>query len=405
MTEIHLKVVQTIALAAASLWLGMFLSRNISLLSKYNIPAPVIGGVLFALASWGVKDFVTFNFDMLVKDPLMITFFTSVGLAASFKMLKKGGPQVFIFLIIASLLVVLQNAVAVALSYVTGIHPLLGMLAGSITMSGGHGTGAVYANIFDTQYGLKGGMELAMAAATFGLVSGSVLGGPLAKRLIERHHLAENGGGKKGDIMKPYEEFESAEAEEANDEPVNASVLMITLMQFTISMSVGAFFYIQLEKFNIQIPTYLTALFVGIFIRNFSDMTGLYKVHLRLADVIGAVALSLFLALSLMSLKLWQLADLAGPMSVILIGQVILMALYAYFVTFNVMHRDYTAAVIAGGHCGFGLGATPNAIANMQAITGHYGPAPRAFFIVSIVGAFFVDIVNAVVIQSFIAFL
>ena len=369
MTELRFNLVETVAFATAILWLGMFLRKRISFLSKYNIPAPVIGGVIFALASWALKDSFSFNFDMLVKDPLMITFFTSIGLAASFKMLKQGGPQVFIFLMIASVLVILQDVLAVALSYATGIHPLLGMLAGSITMSGGHGTGAVYANLFEKQYGLAGGMELAMAAATFGLVMGSILGGPVARRIIERNHLAKS------------------------------------LMQITIAMSAGAFIYEELVKIGIQLPTYLCALFVGIFIRNLSDVSGLYKVHLRLADTIGAVALSLFLALSLMSLKLWQLADLAGPMSLILLGETLLMGFYAYFITFNVMRRDYTAAVIAGGHCGFGLGATPNAIANMDAITSNYGPAPRAFFVVSIVGAFFIDIVNAVVIQSFVAFL
>lgn len=401
MTELNFNLVETVAFATAILWLGMFLRKRIFFLSKYNIPAPVIGGVIFALASWALKDSFSFNFDMVVKDPLMITFFTSIGLAASFKMLKQGGPQVFIFLIVASVLVLLQNVVAVVLSYATGIHPLLGMLAGSITMSGGHGTGAVYAVLFEKQYGLAGGMELAMAAATFGLVMGSILGGPVARRLIERNRLSKS-------HLNPDEmTYETVDEtlDPASDGPVSASVLMTTLMQITIAMSVGAFIYEELVKVGIQLPTYLCALFVGIFIRNFSDMSGLYKVHLRLADTIGAVALSLFLALSLMSLKLWQLADLAGPMALILFGETLLMGFYAYFVTFNVMRRDYTAAVISGGHCGFGLGATPNAIANMDAITSNYGPAPRAFFVVSIVGAFFIDIVNAIVIQSFVAFL
>ena len=401
MTELNFNLVETVAFATAILWLGMFLRKRIFFLSKYNIPAPVIGGVIFALASWALKDSFSFNFDMVVKDPLMITFFTSIGLAASFKMLKQGGPQVFIFLIVASVLVLLQNVIAVALSYATGIHPLLGMLAGSITMSGGHGTGAVYAALFEKQYGLAGGMELAMAAATFGLVMGSILGGPVARRLIERNRLSKS-------HLNPDEmTYETVDEtlDPASDGPVSASVLMTTLMQITIAMSVGAFIYEELVKVGIQLPTYLCALFVGIFIRNFSDMSGLYKVHLRLADTIGAVALSLFLALSLMSLKLWQLADLAGPMALILFGETLLMGFYAYFVTFNVMRRDYTAAVISGGHCGFGLGATPNAIANMDAITSNYGPAPRAFFVVSIVGAFFIDIVNAIVIQSFVAFL
>ncbi len=400
MIELNLNLAETCAFAAAILWLGMFLRTRVKILSTYNIPAPVIGGVIFALASWGAKDLCSFNFDMTVKDPLMITFFTSIGLAASFKMLKRGGPQVFIFLGVASVLVVLQDVIAIALSYVTGINPLLGMLAGSITMSGGHGTGAVYATLFEKSYGVGGGMELAMAAATFGLVMGSVLGGPVARRLIEGRHLAK----RHSDDKLTYEIVDESLDIEA-DGPVSASVLMVTLMQITIAMSVGKFIDEMLIGVGIQLPTYLCALFVGIFIRNASDMTGLYKVHLRLADTIGSVALSLFLALSLMSLKLWQLADLAGPMAVILLAETLLMGVYAYYVTFRIMGRDYTAAVITGGHCGFGMGATPNAIANMDAITSNYGPAPRAFFVVSIVGAFFIDIVNAIVIQGFIALL
>ena len=253
MTELRFNLVETVAFATAILWLGMFLRKRISFLSKYNIPAPVIGGVIFALASWALKDSFSFNFDMLVKDPLMITFFTSIGLAASFKMLKQGGPQVFIFLMIASVLVILQDVLAVALSYATGIHPLLGMLAGSITMSGGHGTGAVYANLFEKQYGLAGGMELAMAAATFGLVMGSILGGPVARRIIERNHLAKSH--LNPDEMTYETVDESLDA--ASDGPVSASVLMTTLMQITIAMSAGAFIYEELVKIGIQLPTYL----------------------------------------------------------------------------------------------------------------------------------------------------
>ena len=401
MTELRFNLVETVAFATAILWLGMFLRKRISFLSKYNIPAPVIGGVIFALASWALKDSFSFNFDMLVKDPLMITFFTSIGLAASFKMLKQGGPQVFIFLMIASVLVILQDVLAVALSYATGIHPLLGMLAGSITMSGGHGTGAVYANLFEKQYGLAGGMELAMAAATFGLVMGSILGGPVARRIIERNHLAKSH--LNPDEMTYETVDESLDA--ASDGPVSASVLMTTLMQITIAMSAGAFIYEELVKIGIQLPTYLCALFVGIFIRNLSDVSGLYKVHLRLADTIGAVALSLFLALSLMSLKLWQLADLAGPLVVLLAGQTVFILLYVVLVVFNVMGRDYDAAVLVSGTCGFGMGATPNAMANMQAVCEKYVPSVKAYLLIPLVGSLFADFLNSLVITVFINFI
>ena len=378
------------------LYAGMFMRAKIAPLRTYNIPTPVIGGVIFALLNWALREYIHFGFDMTLSNYFMIAFFTTIGLSASLQMLKQGGRQVFIFLIAASVLIVCQDAVAIVVSKFVGIHPALGMLAGSITMSGGHGTGAAYATVFEKQFGLTGCMELAMAAATFGLVMGSVIGGPVARRLIQKNGLAPD---------KDAAGSESGEVTVREDGQITTDVVMRTLMQIAFAMSLGGVFYKWLADAGVQIPSYLCALFVGIAVRNVSDFTGAYKVHLRLCDMVGSVSLSLFLAMSLMSLKLWQLADLAGAMSAILISQVALLLLFAYFITFRVMGRDYTAAVITGGHCGFGLGATANAIANMDAIVTNYGPAPKAFFIVSIVGAFFIDIVNAIVIQAFVSFL
>lgn len=391
----------TVAVASVILWFGIFLRGSLSFLKEYNIPAPVIGGVLFALLRWALAGRVDLAFDMTLKSPLMIAFFTTVGLGASLKLLKKGGPQVFLFLGLAAGLVFMQDVVAVGVSKVMGLHPLLGLLAGSVTMSGGHGTGATFAQTFTADYGLVGAMELAMAAATFGLVTGSIVGGPVARRLIRKYGLKSDGGGEGlgGDLEDEVHAF----PEELHETTVND--VLFTILQISVAMYFGALAYSWLLGHGVKLPTYLCALFVGILIRNVADFSGGFRVNLKCVDFIGSVSLSLFLAMALMSLKLWQLMDLAGPMAAILLGETLLIVLYTTFITFPLMGKDYEAAIMAGGHCGFGMGATPNAVANMEALCSNYGPAPRAFFVVPMVGAFFIDIVNAFVIQGFTAFL
>lgn len=404
MNLIFFDMVQTVAFAATLLFIGSQLCKRISFLNKYNIPAPVVGGLLFAFANWGLQHSgVGLRFDTTLQDPFMIAFFTSIGLGASIKLLKEGGKPLVIFLCIASTLLFLQNGLAWGLSIATGLNPLLGLLAGSVTMTGGHGTGATFARFFTTEYHLAGAMEVAMAAATFGLVSGSLIGGPLARRLIAKNQLKSDAASKQPELAN-IQEIEK-ELAAADREPITVENILGAIFQFTFAMSIGSIVYGIFLTMNIKVPTYLFALFAGIAIRNIAEFTNLYKINAKLIDTIGAVSLSLFLSMALMSLRLWELAELALPMLVILSGQVVLMLLFAYFITFNFMGRDYETAVLCGGHCGFGLGATPNAIANMQALTNKYGPAPRAFFIVSIVGAFFIDVVNAAVIQMFVAFM
>lgn len=399
---IFFDMVQTVAFAAALLYIGAQLCKRIPLLSKYNIPAPVVGGLIFAFTNWGLQSAeIGLRFDTTLQDPFMIAFFTSIGLGASLKILKEGGKPLVVFLVVASVLLFLQNALAWGLSLATGLNPLLGLLAGSVTMTGGHGTGATFARFFTSEYHLAGAMELAMAAATFGLVSGSLIGGPLARRLIIKNNLKPSAETAAEDLAN-IREIEK-ELEEAVHEPITTENILAAIFQFSFSMGVGAVIYGVFLSMNIKVPTYLFALFAGIAVRNIAEFTKLYKVNARLVDTIGSVSLSLFLSMALMSLRLWELAGLAVPMLVILSGQVALMLVYAYFVTFRFMGGDYEAAVLCGGHCGFGLGATPNAIANMQAISNKYGSAPRAFFIVSIVGAFFIDVVNAAVIQLFVS--
>ena len=395
---IEFNLLETIAFAMAIFGLGIQLKKRIRFLSKYLIPAPVIGGVVFSLLKWALRDYVTFQFDMTMQVHLMVAFFIATGLSASFSMLKKGGVQVFVFLGVASLLVLLQDTLSVALSYPLGMSPILSLLAGSITMSGGHGTGALYAKLF-TNMGYKGCMEMAMAAATFGLVTGSIMGGPLARKLIKKYDLLS----KETDSSSTPTENKITVDMELNDGPVTSIAIISTFFQFSLAMVLGHFIEHLMIPYGITLPTYLYALFVGIFIRLISDRARRYKIHLRIVSMFGEVSLAIFLTLSLMSLELWQLSDIAGPMLVILLCQALLMFLFAYYVTFRIMGRDYAAAVISGGHCGFGLGATPNAIANMDAIVAQNVPSPRAYFVVSIVGAFFIDITNAMIIQTFVS--
>lgn len=397
---LKLNLLETIAFAMVIFGLGIQMKKHIHLLKKYLIPAPVIGGVIFSLLKLALKGHVNFQFDMTLQEHLMIAFFIATGLSASYTMLKKGGVQVFIFLGAASLLVVLQDLLATSLSYILGMPPILSLLAGSVTMSGGHGTGALYAKIF-TNMGYTGCMEMAMAAATFGLVSGSIMGGPLARKLIKKYDLLN----KESNAVSSDSTNSISVDMELNDGHVTSTAIIATFFQFSLAMVLGHFLEHLMTPHGLKLPTYLYALFVGIFIRLISDRARRYKIHLRIVSMFGEVALAIFLTLSLMSLELWQLSNIAGPMLIILISQALLMFSFAYFITFRIMGRDYAAAVISGGHCGFGLGATPNAIANMDAIVAQNLPSPRAYFVVSIVGAFFIDITNALIIQTFVSLL
>lgn len=289
---IFFDMIQTVAFAAALLFLGSQLCRRISFLSRYNIPAPVVGGLLFAFVNWGLQRAgVGLRFDTTLQDPFMIAFFTSIGLGASIKLLKEGGKQLVVFLCVASVLLFLQNGLAWALSIATGLHPLLGLLASSVTMTGGHGTGATFARFFTTEYHLAGAMELAMAAATFGLVSGSLIGGPLARWLINKNRLKSNDDEARAEL-EDLEEIEKELATVAH-QPITTEDVLSAIFQFAFSMSLGSIVYGLFLAMNIKVPTYLFALFVGVAVRNIAEFTNIYKVNARLIDMMGSVALPL----------------------------------------------------------------------------------------------------------------
>ena len=390
--EIKLDMMQTAALAVAIYYFGAWVKSKVNFLEKFCIPAPVVGGLIFAFLNLFLKQSGTVSIvlDTTLQRPFMMVFFTSIGLGASLELVKKGGIQVAIFWAVATVLAVFQNAVGVALAKVVGANPLLGLIAGSITMTGGHATGAAFGPVFEKNFAFAGATTYAMAAATFGLVAGSLIGGPLGKRLIEAKGLKSNAAAYKG-----VEEIAAAE------EKVDYTELFRTLTIILISIGIGAIFEKQWLKIGVTLPSYVNAMIIASIILNVGESTKKWHINLACTEIIGSIGLNVFLSMALIGLKLWELAAVAGPLMIILLTQTVLMAIFAYFVTFNVMGRDYDAAVISAGHCGFGLGATPNGVANMRAVVERFGEAPRAFFVLPVVGAFLIDFTNAIVITTF----
>lgn len=402
-TTFKFDLIQTIALAAVILFVGYGVRRRVGVLDRFNIPAPVIGGFLFAAIALALRQSgtVAFEFDSTLQSPFMIAFFTTIGLGASLDLLKKGGPQVILFFVLASVLAAMQSGVGVVIAQALGVDPLIGLLSGSVTMTGGHGTGAAFGKLFEEQYQLAGAVTVAMAAATFGLVSGGLLGGPVGTALITRFKLKSSGASPSP--LAAAAENASLDAEidtETAGEAPTAYLILQMLAVILVCMALGGMLIKLLPK-GITLPGYIGAMLVAAVFRNLMEWTGIMKISSRTVDDLGTIALSMFLTMALMSLRLWELFDLAGPMLAILLVQVLMMGLFAYFVTYRFMGRDYDAAVMASGHCGFGLGATPNAVANMNAISERFGPAPRAYLVVPMVGAFFIDFSNSLIITTY----
>jgi len=393
MAKVVLDMYQTAALAVLVLFLGAFLKKRIQLLETFCIPAPVVGGLLFAIVTCVlyVAGVVEITFTETIKDICMVIFFTSVGFQANLKVLKSGGKALFVFLGAVVVLITLQNAVAVGISYAIGVDPLVGMCTGSIPMVGGHGTAGAFAQTLQ-DLGLATANTLGTAAATFGLVAGSLMGGPLARRQIEKHKLLEG--------VKEVQEVLVVEDEEPQLK--KASMYGTAAYQLIIAMGIGTIVSGLLSKTGMTFPVYIGAMIVAAVMRNISEYSGKFEVHMDEIDDIGGICLSLFLGIAMITLKLWQLAELALPLIILLAGQVILMFLYGNLVIFNLMGRDYDAAVLLAGICGFGMGATPNAMANMQAITERYIPSVKAFLLVPIVGSLFADFFNSLIITFFI---
>ncbi|MFM0301274.1 sodium/glutamate symporter [Paraburkholderia sediminicola] len=400
----------TLVTASLVLLLGNRLVGWIPLLRSYTIPEPVAGGLLVAIVLLILRmtSQIEVRFDTALQTPLMLAFFATIGLNANLASLKSGGPLLLRFLGLVIGLLILQNAVGIALTYVVGIDPLYGLLVGSITLSGGHGTGAAWSKVFAEHHGLQSATEAAIACATFGLVMGGILGGPVARMLMRQvvskdvalagRPAGSNGESQDNSPAEPPLAFEEPKAEQAT----TPAAFIETLALIAISLAAGDALSKVLAGTAIELPTFVCVLFVGVVLSNALGLAGKPVIDHAVA-LLGNVSLALFLAMALMTLKLWDLASLALPVVSLLVAQTILMALYAIFVTFRVMGRNYDAVVLASGHCGFGLGATPTAIANMQAVTARFGHSHLAFLVVPMVGAFFIDIANAIVIKGFLA--
>ncbi|EPU6954093.1 sodium/glutamate symporter, partial [Acinetobacter baumannii] len=378
----------TLISAVIVLLLGRFLVNRIDFLKRYNIPEPVAGGLVAAVVSLLVHTFWGYSivFSSELQTSFMLVFFASIGLSANFMKLKEGGTALVIFLICVASFIVVQNAVGMSLATLLGLDPLIGLIAGSITLTGGHGTAGAWGEILESQHGIQGALALGMASATFGLIIGGVIGGPLAKLLINRYSLAQaktNAEIQQRDTHVEQNSDDLAPFENPHQvRLITADNAITTLGMFAACLAFAEFMTGFSKGTWFELPTFVWALGGGVILRNILESVLKVDIFDRAIDVFGNASLSLYLAMALLSLKLWQLADLAGPLVVILGAQTLTMALYAAFVTFRVMGKNYDAAVLAAGHCGFGMGATPTAVANMQAITNMYGPSHKAFLIV-----------------------
>lgn len=394
--EIAFNLTQTACLGAIVYLIGSAITKKVTFFEKYCIPAPVVGGLLFSifhLIGYQTGAF-TFTFDNTLKDFFMIAFFSTIGFSASIKIIKQGGVAIAILFVVSSVMLVIQNLWGVAIARVFGIHPLLGMCAGAISLMGGVGSSAAFAPIME-QNGADGGLTVAIACATFGLVMGGLVSGPIARRIIEKKHLDKIYKDNKNGQDVDYSKLEAAETEA---DTIETKELNMGFIQIIIAMGIGTIISKLIELTGLVFLAYVGAIFAAAFIRNGGEKFGI-KIRLNEIDALGNLFLNLFLSMTIMGLELWKLIDIAIPLIIILIGQVIILAIYAAFVVYNCLGRDYDAAVMSAGFYGYAMGATPNAVASMDAVVKHYNrPSTKSFFTVPIVGGFLMDFAMAVLI-------
>lgn len=391
--EIQIDMYQTLALSVVVLMLGQFLKQKINFLEKFCIPSPVVGGLIFSvltciLYSTGV---VEFTFDDTLREVCMVFFFTSVGFQANLKVLKSGGKALAIFLGLVIVLIFMQNLLAVGVSHLIGLDSLVGLCTGSIPMVGGHGTAGAFGPVLE-DFNVQGATTICTAAATFGLVAGSLIGGPIGKRLIEKKHLLDT-------IVT---EDDSLLIEEEKKHERHSNMYAAAVFQLILAVGLGTIISELLTKTGLTFPIYIGAMIVAAIVRNVGEYSGKFDIYMGEINNLGGICLSLFLGIAMITLKLWQLAELALPLMILLGAQLLLIFLYTYFIVFRVMGKDYDAAVLAAGTCGFGMGATPNAMANMQVLCDRYAPSVKAYLLVPLIGSLFADFINSLVITLFI---
>ena len=398
MITLELDLLQTLSLAAVVYFIGIQLRKRVAWIDRLNIPAAVVGGLIFTLLTLVTHDrFLSISLDTTMQPVLSVAFFTSIGMGASLAVLRTGGLQVGVFLAFATLFCFVQNFLGIAIALGFGENPLLGVMAGSVTLVGGPATGTAFAPVFE-EAGLFGALELAIAAATVGIVCGGIVGGPVGTSLIARHGLRP-ASSSPDEIRAELEGPPNALIVEVDRED---SLLVKSLVIIGLAMGIGSILSRFIQSFGVTLPAYIGAMVIASVIRNIDDGTRWFRIDERAMEFIGNIALNIFLVVALMSLQLWKLAALALPLFVILFAQVVVVVLFAYAVSYRLMGRDYDSAVMASGFIGFVLGTTANAVANMRSLVTRYGPAPRAFLVVPLVGAFFIDFTNAIIITLFV---
>ena len=413
---INLNIYQTLAAAIIVYYVGVFMRMKIKCLRQYCIPAPVVGGILFAFTNTILytNGLWKYEQDTIMQNICMMLFFTSVGYTASLSLIKRGGVLVFKMAIITTVLIICQDVIGIGLTSLFDITPLMGLATGSIPMVGGHATAAAFGPVLE-KAGLDNGLTISVAAATFGLVAGGIIGGPVGERLVHTFHLHSKADTERLDPETYQSEVNKIEAVagdvEKADELIKKDLKVgqtidnyrfrNAMAHLFLAMGLGTLVSSFLDSIGLTFPAYIGAMLVAAIIRNTADFTHAFKVYQRESEVLGNLGLTVFLTCVLMGLKLWQLSNLAVPMIVLLLSQAVFMALFAYFIVFRVMGKSYEAAVMTSGVCGFGLGATPNAIANMTAMTELFGPAPTAFFVIPLIGSLIIDPVNASILTIF----
>lgn len=391
--KIQLDMYQTLAVAVLVLLLRNYLKKKIYFLQKFCIPAPVIGGLIFAIMTCicYVTGIAEFSFDDTLREVCMVFFFTSVGFQANLKVLKSGGKSLIVFLGLVIVLIILQNLTAVGLAKLLNLNPLIGMCTGSIPMVGGHGTAGAFGPVLE-DLNIKGATTICTAAATFGLIFGSLIGGPLGKRLIEKHSL----------LNTTANEDDSLLVEDEKKHERHTNMYADAVFQLILAIGVGTIFTMLLTKTGLTFPIYIGAMLAAALMRNICEYTGIATIHMGEINDLGGISLSLFLGMAMITLRLWELASLALPLVILLAAQVLLIIIFTYVIEFNIMGRDYDAAILVSGTCGFGTGATPNAMANMQAVCDQYVPSIKAYLLIPLVGSLFADFLNSLVITFFI---
>ena len=398
--NINLDMIATVALGSLLLLFGNFLKRKIKLLEKFCIPGPVIGGLLFAIIIFILKtsNMLNISMDTTLQSPFMIAFFTTIGLGASFNLLKKGGKLLIIYWILCGLLSIAQNLIGVIGAKITNINPLIGIMCGAVSMEGGHGAAASFGATVES-LGVNGAVTIGMAAATFGLMCGGLIGGPISRYLIDKYKLTPN----KNEVNNNVSVEDVAGVKLSDSFTSNTMIVQIAVIAscMTIGSVVGTWFS---DITGIVLPGYVGAMFIAVIFRNLNDKFNIVNLDLYSIDIISNICLGIFLTMALMTIKLWELSGLAGPMIVIVAAQVIFIALYGAFIAFRILGKDFDAAIMVSGMLGHGLGATPNALANINSVTSKYGNSTKAFLIVLLVEAFLIDLVAIPTIVTFINF-